>query len=57
MFFLKIDPIVYLQKLTIPVLAIKGENDTQVEYQTNLKAIKLALDKEKNNHYTINTYP
>ena len=29
--FLKINPSIYLQKLSIPVLSINGENDTQVD--------------------------
>ena len=54
--FLKIEPSVYLQKLSIPVLAINGENDTQVDYQINLKSIDAALKKANNQHYTIKSY-
>ena len=54
--FLKIEPSVYLHKLSIPVLAINGENDTQVDYQINLKSIEAALKKANNHHYTIKSY-
>lgn len=55
--FLKINTADHLQKLTIPILAINGQNDTQVEYQTNLKEIGEALKKANNKHYTIKSYP
>ena len=55
--FLKINPSDYLQKLSIPVLAINGENDTQVEYKSNLSAIELALIKGNNKDYKIKSYP
>ena len=56
-YFLTIDPLVYIQKLTIPVLAINGENDTQVEFKSNLRGIENALKKGGNNQYTIKSYP
>ena len=55
--FLKNNPLTYLQKLSIPVLAINGENDTQVNSQTNLLKIEDALKKANNQHYTIKSYP
>ena len=55
--FLKINPSDYLQKLSIPVLAINGENDTQVEYKSNISAIELALIKGNNKDYKIKSYP
>lgn len=55
--FLKTDPLVYLENISIPVLAINGENDTQVEYQVNLNKIDVALKKANNKHYTIKSYP
>lgn len=55
--FLKINTSDYLEKLSIPILAINGENDTQVNYHTNLNGIKQALKKANNKHYTINSYP
>ena len=54
--FLKTNPSEYLQKLSIPVLAINGENDTQVEYQSNLNKIETALKKGDNKHYQIKSY-
>lgn len=56
-YFLKINPSDYLERLSIPILAINGENDTQVNYQTNLKGIEQALKKANNSHYTIKSYP
>ncbi len=56
-YFLKINPSEFIQKLDIPTLAINGENDTQVEYQSNLSGIEQALKKANNNQYTIKSYP
>ncbi len=55
--FLKIKPPIYLQKLSIPVLAINGEKDTQVDYKSNLSAIEAALIQGDNIKYEIKTYP
>ena len=55
--FLKIRPADYLHELTIHVLAINGERDTQVDYTKNLTAIETALKKGGNKYYTIKTYP
>ena len=55
--FLKTNPVDYLQKLTIPILAINGEKDTQVDYKKNLTAIEASLKKGSNKHYTIKIYP
>lgn len=55
--FLTINPSEYLQKLSIPILAINGERDTQVDYETNLSGIENALKKGDNKSYTIKTYP
>jgi fermentation-respiration switch protein FrsA (DUF1100 family) len=38
-------------------LAINGENDTQVAYQSNLSGIERALKKANNKDYTIKSYP
>lgn len=56
-YFLEIDPLEYIKKLSIPVLAINGENDTQVEYQSNLNGIENALKMSNNKQYTIKSYP
>lgn len=55
--FLKINPSEYLEKLSLPILAINGENDTQVAYQSNLSGIERALKKANNKDYTIKSYP
>ncbi len=55
--FLAIDPLQYIQTLSIPVLAINGENDTQVNYQSNLEGIEDALKRANNKRYTIKSYP
>ncbi len=56
-YFLKINPSKYIQVLSMPILAINGENDTQVEYQSNLSGIEQALKKANNKQYTIKSYP
>ena len=43
--------------LSIPVLAIIGQNDTQVEYQSNLDGIEKALKRANNKQYSIKSYP
>lgn len=55
--FLKVNPSEYLQKLSIPVLVINGEKDTQVEYKSNLAAIEAALKKGNNKQFEIKSYP
>lgn len=55
--FLKVNPAEYLQKVKCPVLAINGEEDTQVNASANLKAIHKALQKAANNEVEIKSYP
>ncbi len=55
--FLKSQPEKYIQKISVPVLAINGEKDFQVEFQDNLSAIKNALEKGGNFKYEIKSYP
>lgn len=55
--FLAIDPATFLQKTTIPVLAVNGEKDTQVLAPANLKAIKQALEKGRNYRVQTKAYP
>ncbi|MEO5649818.1 MAG: alpha/beta hydrolase [Ginsengibacter sp.] len=50
-FFLMYDPAKDLEKLTIPVLALNGEKDRQVDPKTNLPAIESALKKSKSRNY------
>ncbi|MEO7093157.1 MAG: alpha/beta fold hydrolase [Polyangiales bacterium] len=46
--FVKLDPAPYWSKVTVPVLALIGDKDTQVPADVNLAAIKAALGKAKN---------
>ncbi len=55
--FLKSNPEEYLQKVSVPVLAVNGEKDTQIFATENLDAIKRALDKGRNYRYKIKAYP
>lgn len=55
--FLKTNPEEFLQKVSAPVFAINGENDTQVSSETNLQGIKRALEKGRNFRYEIKSYP
>lgn len=55
--FLTLDPSQFLQKVKCPVLAINGENDTQVVPEKNLAAIQSALDRGGNRRYELKAYP
>ncbi|WP_187388356.1 alpha/beta hydrolase family protein [Seonamhaeicola marinus] len=50
---IRIDPKVFLEKTTCPVLAINGSKDCQVLPALNLEGIKTALEKGKNKDITI----
>ena len=50
-FFLVHDPAKDLEKLSIPVLALNGEKDIQVDPKTNLPAIETSLKKSKSKNY------
>jgi pimeloyl-ACP methyl ester carboxylesterase len=50
-FVFSYDPVPDLEKLTIPVLALNGEKDEQVEAKTNLAAFNEALKKSKSKNY------
>lgn len=52
-YFLKFDPQVYLTKLKIPVLAINGSKDMQVNAAENLAGWQASLKKAKNKNYKI----
>ncbi len=56
-YFLRIDPINYLPKLTCKVLAINGEKDIQVIAKTNLQGMKDALMKSKAKEYELKELP
>lgn len=55
--FLALDPAIYIEKVTCPVYAINGENDTQVTAEKNLTAIKRALEKSENYRGVTKSYP
>lgn len=55
--FLALDPVQFIEKVTCPVLAINGENDTQVPAMKNLAAIKKALERGVNNRGKTKSYP
>lgn len=54
--FLALDPVPYLQKLRVPVLAISGDRDRQITPE-NLTAIKAALARGKNRDATVKEIP
>ena len=56
-FFIKYDPAPVLEKVTVPVLALNGENDLQVPPKENLAAIKMALEKAGNTKFAIKELP
>ncbi len=51
-YFLKYDPSTALKKVTVPVLALNGENDLQVPAKENIDAIKTALTLGGNKNVT-----
>ena len=50
-YFLTYDPAADLAKVTCPVLALNGDNDTQVSSKQNLPAIRQALEKAGNKNF------
>ncbi len=46
--FVRLDPKVYLEKVTCPILAINGEKDLQVSAEENLAVIKAVFKKRDN---------
>jgi fermentation-respiration switch protein FrsA (DUF1100 family) len=56
-YFMTLDPIQFLEKVTCPVLAINGELDLQVPPKQNLASIEEALIKGGNKNYTIKELP
>ncbi|NJC28113.1 alpha/beta hydrolase family protein [Neolewinella antarctica] len=55
--FLAMDPTPYLEKLTIPTLAINGLKDTQVAAESNLNGISIAMAKNGNKDATVLPLP
>ncbi len=56
-YFLKFEPKTVLQKVKVPVLAISGEKDLQVDPTQNLPAIVAALKSGGNEDFTVKRFP
>ena len=56
-YFLAYNPRQTLEKVKIPVLALNGENDTQVSAKENLSLIADALKTGGNADYTVKAFP
>lgn len=56
-FFLTHDPAETLSKVTVPVLALFGEKDTQVPPSANVEPLKAALKKAGNQDVTVTIIP
>ena len=56
-YFIKLDPVPFLEKVKCPVLALNGGNDLQVLPKQNLEAIEGALKKGGNKNVTIKEFP
>ena len=56
-YFIPYDPSKVLEKVTCPVLAINGSKDLQVPPSQNLPAIRAALTKGGNQHFSIVELP
>jgi len=46
--FIRLDPVVYLEKVTCPILAINGNKDLQVPSKENLEVIESIFKKSEN---------
>lgn len=56
-YFIKYNPVLALQKVKCPVLALNGEKDLQVPSKENLGAVKKALEKSGNKKVTVKELP
>ena len=56
-YFLTFDPRPALEKIRVPVLALNGELDVQVDAEQNLTAIAAALEKGGNRDITVHRLP
>jgi uncharacterized protein len=52
-YFLKYDPAPTLQKIKIPILALNGDKDIQVDSKTNLSAFEANLNKAGNKQFKV----
>ena len=56
-YFIMFDPTPVLKKVTVPVLALNGENDLQVPWKENLDLIAAGLKAANNKDVTIKSFP
>ncbi len=56
-YFLSFDPRPAFEKIRVPVLALNGELDVQVDAEQNLTAIAAALEKGGNQNVTVHRLP
>lgn len=56
-YFIKFDPKNYIEKLTIPVLALNGSLDMQVTSKENLEGWKRLLEKAGNKNFEVGAFP
>lgn len=57
MYFINYDPAIVLKNVKCPVLVLNGDQDFQVSAQTNVSAIKNALEKSGNKKVTSYIFP
>lgn len=56
-YFIRLNPVPFLEKVKCPVLALNGGNDVQVPPKEDLEAIEKALKKGGNKNVTIKEFP
>ncbi len=56
-YFLAFNPRPVLEKVSVPVLALNGENDVQIASKENLALISAALKAGKNKDFTVKSFP
>ena len=56
-YFIMFDPTPVLKKVTVPVLALNGEQDLQVPWKENLDLIAAALKAGNNKDFTTKSFP
>ncbi len=49
--FLRLDPVIYLKKVTCPILAVNGSKDLQVPAEENLNVVRTVFHQQK--HVTV----
>ena len=54
--FIRLDPAVYLEKVTCPILAINGDKDLQVPSKENLEIIEHIFKNSENTKVTIKEF-